>query len=221
MLRWVAWLVLSSGCAGKDGLAPVADAGPDHLITVGDTATLDATGSFDADGSITAYRWELLSWPEDSQATLADGGATPSLTVDVVGRYVISLVAVDNDKQPSIPDIVEVVATTPAQRPVARIELDGVIAVGQPIGLDGSGSTTPNPSAELEYAFSLAVTPMGSEAVIAGADDAARATFTPDSTGLYIAALTVSDDVLPSRAETVEVMVTSAPNRPPVADCGG
>ena len=221
MLRWVAWLVLSSGCAGKDGLAPVADAGPDHLITVGDTATLDATGSSDADGTVTAYRWELLSWPEDSQATLAGGGATPSLTVDAVGRYVISLVAVDNDKQSSIPDIVEVVATTPAQRPVARIELDGVIAVGQPIGLDGSGSTTPNPSAELEYAFSLAVTPMGSEAVIAGADDAARATFTPDAAGLYIAALTVSDGVLPSRAETVEVMVTSAPNRPPVADCGG
>ncbi|MDX1449390.1 MAG: ATP-binding protein, partial [Acidimicrobiia bacterium] len=39
---------------------PVADAGPDQTVLVGDTVTLDGSGSSDADGDALGFEWSLL-----------------------------------------------------------------------------------------------------------------------------------------------------------------
>ena len=64
---------------------PVADAGEQQTVIVGDTVQLDGSGSFDADGDTLTYRWKL-SRPEGSNTTLSDEAAkNPTFVPDVGG----------------------------------------------------------------------------------------------------------------------------------------
>lgn len=221
MVRIAALLALTCGCAEKTGLFPIANGGPDHLITIGDTAQLNASGSSDADGSIASYEWELVSRPAGSQAIIDGGGEAPTVVPDRLGRYVVSLVVVDNDDRASTPDIIEVVATTAAERPTAHLDISGPIALDQPLTLGGNGSTAAGDGMLSAYEFSLLVAPRSSESVIEPTPDEPTAQFVPDVPGLYIAGLTVYDGDLASPQATVEIAVTAEVNRSPVADCGG
>ena len=71
---------------------PVADAGPDWCVIPGTTLTLDGSGSYDPGGNPLTFLWRIVDLPDGSQAQLSDADtATPSLTADVVGEYVIEL----------------------------------------------------------------------------------------------------------------------------------
>ncbi len=87
---------LDSGTGTSD---PVADAGADEVVYVGEPATLDGSGSYDLDGDSLSYSWGLLSKPGGSALTDADlvdaTGTAVSLTPDVEGSYVLSLVVSD------------------------------------------------------------------------------------------------------------------------------
>jgi hypothetical protein len=50
--------------------APVADAGPDLTVALGNTVILDASASSDLDGDEIAYSWSLVESPLGSGATL-------------------------------------------------------------------------------------------------------------------------------------------------------
>ena len=52
--------------------APVANAGADQIGYVGQTVTLDGSGSTDVDGNALAYVWALTSRPAGSSAAIAD-----------------------------------------------------------------------------------------------------------------------------------------------------
>jgi hypothetical protein len=76
--------------------APVANAGSDDVVAVGTSLDLDGLGSFDPDGDDIDFDWDLVSAPAGSMATLVGADtATPSLTPDVAGDYVVSLVVRD------------------------------------------------------------------------------------------------------------------------------
>ena len=90
--------------------APVANAGPDQQVTVGDTVTLDGRGSSDADGDPLTYRWALLTVPQGSNASLsASTVSQPTFGADVAGVYVLQLIVNDN-QEGSLPDMVTVTA---------------------------------------------------------------------------------------------------------------
>jgi chitinase len=92
---------------------PVADAGPDQEVEVGEVVTLDGSGSSDATGDTLTYAWTLTSVPESSTATLT--GATtvsPTFTADLTGEYVASLVVNDGTND-SAADTVTITATAP------------------------------------------------------------------------------------------------------------
>lgn len=97
----------------RDNLPPFADAGVNQSVSVGATVTLSGSGSYDPDGSIAAYDWELISKPTTSSTGLAgvSGASTQQLYTDVAGDYVVSLTVTDDLGLPSNQAIVTVTAT--------------------------------------------------------------------------------------------------------------
>ncbi len=104
--------LLSPACSdGGRNRAPVADAGVDKTVMVGQAAVLDGSGSYDPDGDTLTYTWELVQWPDGGQAALsATSGVTVELVPDVEGVWVVRLV-VNDGKLDSPEDTVQVTAT--------------------------------------------------------------------------------------------------------------
>ena len=93
---------------------PVANAGPDQTVFVGNTVHLDGSTSRDADGDALRYRWSLTAVPAGSVATLSDPAAVqPSFVADLPGTYVAQLIVNDGTVD-SLPDTVMI---TTANRP--------------------------------------------------------------------------------------------------------
>lgn len=92
--------------------APVANAGPAQNVIPGTLATLDGTGSSDANGDALTYAWTLTTKPDTSAAALADAAtAHPSFTPDLAGTYVVSLVVNDGFVD-SVPTTVTITTTS-------------------------------------------------------------------------------------------------------------
>ena len=126
--------------------APRANAGPDRTIAdtnqlAGETVTLDASASADANGEIVAYEWFLGS------VSIATGIAPTVALSD--GESFITLVVTD-DAGNTASDAVLVTVIAPAQSlPIANAGVDRTIAdtdseAGEEVVLDGSASSDAN-----------------------------------------------------------------------------
>jgi hypothetical protein len=88
----------------SENVKPVADAGGNQVVLVGDTVFLDGSGSYDANGNDLTYSWSLVDKPEGSAAELSFPAAVdPIFVADVEGIYTVSLVVNDGivDSDPS------------------------------------------------------------------------------------------------------------------------
>jgi len=118
---------------------PVADAGADKSGHVGQSITLDGTGSRDVDGNTLTYQWSLTSKPDGSTATLLNpANAQSSFTIDRAGTYVAQLI-VNDGLANSTPDTVTI--GTLNTKPVANAGPGQSATVGATIHLDGSNSS--------------------------------------------------------------------------------
>jgi hypothetical protein len=91
---------------------PVADAGADLEVFVGDPVEITGSGT-DPDGDEITFAWTLESRPDGSEAALEGADrATVSFTPDVEGAYVLGLVVNDGELD-SDKDTVQVTAVTP------------------------------------------------------------------------------------------------------------
>lgn len=98
------------GPSDGQGSPPLADAGPDQDVAVGDPVLLDASASYDPEGDTLSYLWQVVSLPEGSKATLSDPtDVAAAFFADRTGVYVISLV-VNDGLLDSDTDYVQVVA---------------------------------------------------------------------------------------------------------------
>jgi hypothetical protein len=86
---------LTAGCGNLQ--TPTALAGQDRAIFLSaNTINLNGTPSFDSDGTITNYLWELESGPTGSTITNPTS-ATTTVTGIAVGAYIFKLTVTDND----------------------------------------------------------------------------------------------------------------------------
>lgn len=118
---------------------PIANAGPDQTVFVGDSVQLDGSNSSDADLDMLTYLWNMTAKPLDSAANLDNASiVNPSFIVDAPGFYTISLVLNDGSEDSNV-DIILVV--TENSRPVADAGIDQTGFVGDTITLDGGNSS--------------------------------------------------------------------------------
>ncbi len=191
---------------------PVANAGADQTVNVGDTVTLDGSGSTDADGDPLTYIWTLTTVPAGSGATLT-GNATvnPTFVADVAGDYVAQLI-VNDGMDDSAPDTVMITASVvpPVNTPpVANAGLDQTVTVGDTVALDGSGSSDADGD-PLTYIWTLTTVPAGSGATLVGANTM-NPTFVADVAGDYVAQLIVNDGMDDSAPDTVMITASAVP----------
>jgi hypothetical protein len=114
---------------------PIADAGPDQTVPVGNLVTLDGSGSSDPDSGPGPLSF---SWTQTAGPTITLIGATtatPSFTPTEVGSYTLSLV-VNDGQADSAPDSVTITVQTP-QEPIQSL-IAQVQSLGLPKGLETS-----------------------------------------------------------------------------------
>jgi hypothetical protein len=184
---------------------PVANAGAAQSVLTGATATLDGTGSTDANGDTLTYRW-ILSAPTGSVATLSSSTESkPTFRADLSGTYVASLI-VNDGKANSVVASTRVTAATANTAPVASAGSAQTLAVTGTVTLDGTASTDANGDA-LTYKWVLSTKPTGSATVLL-LSTTSKPTFVPDKVGVYVATLIVNDGKTDSAAATVPITAT-------------
>ncbi|RLJ16827.1 hypothetical protein DJ031_15245 [bacterium endosymbiont of Escarpia laminata] len=203
---------------------PVADAGPDLSVLIGEALILNGSGSHDPDQDLIRYRWTLAQTPAGSVLVQDDiGNATtpePSFTPDLAGLYELALVVTDGDLE-SNPDPIRISAYDADLPPQADAGSDRNALVGEQAILDGSGSYDPDAAPQpLTYRWTFASLPPGSaldDAAISNATSA-LASFLPDVAGTYSLDLEISDGLV-QHSDRVSVhgyLVETPPN----ADAG-
>ena len=90
---------------GSTNAPPIANAGPDQIVTPGQVVQLDGSGSSDPDGTIVQYTWTYVgSTPPGLPASLSDPGSVkPTVYIGAAGVYVFQLVVKDNGGLTSAP----------------------------------------------------------------------------------------------------------------------
>ncbi|WP_283401515.1 PKD domain-containing protein [Aliiroseovarius halocynthiae] len=190
--------------------APVAVVAAPAEVFVGDTASIDGTGSYDPENNALNYKWTLVSQPAGSSAAIADRFAPAfSFTPDRRGDYVFELVVSDYELE-SIPAIVTV--TAPNRLPVAVLDGPVNLNVGEEAAFDATGSSDLD-NDTLTYVFEVVQQPTGSNPVVADLGNG-NLGFAGDRPGQYTLQVTVSDG-LAEATSTLDVSVLTL-NRPPV-----
>ena len=205
---------------------PVADAGPDQSLRIGEPVTLDGRASYDPDEgpSPLTYLWTFADKPDDSALTDADISdatmALASFTPDASGGYLVTLTVLDGELSGSDEVLIQILNNPP----VANAGPDQNVETGAAVTLDGSASFDPDGDMityDWGIEWSLDAKPADSTLTDEGIEGKSRPdpSFTPDVDGLYVFRLIVSDGWSESDPDYVEISATT-PNIAPNADAG-
>lgn len=107
--------------------APVASAGPDQTVEVGDVVTLTASGSTDSDGTIASYSWSQTG---GTAVTLSGTGSNRSFTPATAGVRTFQVQVTDNSGATST-DSVVITVVDPASDYGASVVTENALP-GQP-----------------------------------------------------------------------------------------
>ena len=190
-------------------LSPLASAGSDQIIELGQLADLDGAGSTSIiDCTTIEYRWSLISVATGSDLLPTSIDSNTSLSArflpDIAGTYVAQL-RVTVGGLTNIDTLM--ITVTENQMPVANAGGDQLVDLGGLVNLNGTDSFDPDSGpAPLAYQWSVISAPIGSTAAVGNADNA-TASFIPDLVGDYQLQLSVSDGVT-TDVDTALITVT-------------
>ncbi|WP_207632894.1 PKD domain-containing protein, partial [Foetidibacter luteolus] len=195
-------------------VAPVASVKAPASITLPvDSLVLDGAASYDKDGSIKQYKWELTTAPVGYSFSAANT-ATVKLSSLVVGSYTATLTITDNDGATASAKTSFVVNKAPNVAPVASVKAPASITLPvDSLTLDGSASYDKDGSIK-QYKWQLTAAPVGYSSAAA---NAATIKLTKLAAGSYTATLTVIDNDGATASAKVSFLVNKAPNVAPVA----
>ena len=197
---------------------PVANAGSDQTVRIGQSASLDGSGSTDPDNNTPlTYAWSFLSRPAGSAAILSNADMSlASFTPDAVGNFIVQLVVKDSLGAESAPATVTI--STVNSAPIADAGQDQAITlVGTTVQLDGRTSYDLDGDS-LTYMWTLTQKPSGSTAIVSSSSSSTP-TFVADKNGDYFATLVVTD--VWGAMSVSDSVTISFSNVKPVADAGG
>jgi hypothetical protein len=190
-----------TGTIMVENKVPIANAGSDLAVPIGEVAVLDGRQSSDADGDPIQYLWRLQSRPFGSNATLDDPrSAQPRFTVDIRGVYELVLRVNDGDLGIA-EDSVRVGGGVTGSPPFADAGRDATDLLGKTAALDGTASIDPDGDA-LTYSWRIVEQPPSMAPAMLDRDNSARPTFVPNEVGMYTFELVTNDgfyDSLPDR----------------------
>lgn len=193
----------SSPSAPPPNAPPVAAAGQDQTIALGQSVALDASASTDPEGAPLTYQWGAAE--SNPVSVPLPQSARISFVPSLPGTYRFYL-RVSDGLSLSPPDSVDItIAGSLNQAPVAEAGLASLTYALEgpaPLPLDGSASTDPE-GAPLTYRWQVLNAP---ELVVLSDSTAAQPTFTPASSGEYRFRLTVSDGEHSASDETALVI---------------
>ena len=189
-----------TGEIGKDNVIvevksepPVADAGKDVWVQVGTQVTLDASNSYDSNGTIVEYKWTENNYLLSKEKTFNNYYAE--------GKHIIVLTVTDNAGEKDIDTVVVNVTkeSPPNQPPTAYAGLDKTTNVGDPVYFDASGSTDDQGIKSYLWDFGDGNTGNG------------KTTYhTYTTSGTYTVTLTVQDSEGLSSTDSLKVTVLQA-----------
>ena len=210
----------SGGCdapVAPINIPPVARIGSLPGILTGDIVTLDGSNSSDADQNILGYKWVLKVRPAGSLALLSSmTSAKPTITPDLFGTYIASLIVNDGDADSAPVEVTLRVADANAL-PVAVAGLTQTVRTGSTVTLDCSNSIDVKNRA-LSCKWLLTLKPDGSSAALSSNSDP-KPSFVADTEGAYAFSLIVNNGIADSEAASVAVIAVTT-NVPPVAVAG-
>lgn len=201
--------------SGRSNQRPVADAGMDRTVLVGQPVELDGSGSTDGDGDALTFHWSLTK-PAGSGATLSSVTAiNPTFTVDSPGRYEATLV-VNDGREDSLPDTVTINTQNSPPVAVARLDLpEQKVYVGSTVVLNGEDSSDADGD-PLTYLWSIEFQSRSNGALLSN-PTSAKPSLRLSLAGSYSIKLVVDDGKASS--EPAYLTVTTL-NSAPVADAG-
>lgn len=183
-------------------LAPIANAGPDVNILVGETAVFTTQGSRDPDGTLVDFSWS------DSEIA----GDPPSRVYNQAGSFVVTLTVTDDDGAQAFDTVVVNVTVMPNIAPEAVAGANQSDVVGSVLTFDG-GASSDQDGAIVTWQWFLG------DATTAFANNS-QASLRFDSIGIFNVTLVVTDDAGATGRDTLQVTITELPNQSPNADAG-
>jgi len=121
---------------------PVADAGADGTVEVGELVQLDGTASYDPDGTVVGWEWNVsTSNPAAVTLSALNASVVTFTAPSTVGVYSFSLRVQDDNGSWSLEDTVNVTVQLPPNAlPVAVPSAEEAITLGGTVHLDASAS---------------------------------------------------------------------------------
>jgi hypothetical protein len=202
---------------------PVANAGVDQSITLPTSSiTLNGSGSYDSDGSISSYSWTKINGP--SNYNIANPNAANTAVNGLVqGTYQFRLVVTDNNGATDDDTVFVIVYPVPPPAnipPVADAGADQTITLPtNSVTLNGTASSDADGSIA-SYTWSKI---SGPASYTLGNANAATTSLTGLVQGTYQLQLMVTDNNGASALDTINITVNPAPPPPnvaPVANAG-
>lgn len=199
---------------------PIADAGNNRTVNVGDLVNLNGSNSKDLDNDPISFNWSFTAFPANSNTFLNNSNTvTPNFIADSAGSYQISLIVTDDKGASSSVDTVTIIAVAPNNSPTANAGGNQSVSVGDLVNLNGNNSSDPDGD-PLIFNWSFTSIPTGSAATLSDTNSATP-NFTADVAGDYQVSLTVMDSKGAISADSIIITASAGPtNTPPTANAG-